>query len=331
MIPKMKAPTMPDELDTPAAGPLLRYGHVLRAVSETPWAIMPETLAVIMDVLSFRAMGGQLTTAEIQARIGAEHDDKPPAARPASARPKAGGGAVAILGLRGLIAHRASAFNDVSTPQGTSVERFTQLFREAMANDDVSAILIDVQSPGGSIMGITELASEIRAARGTKPIVAVANAYAASAAYWIASAADEVVITPSGEVGSIGVYAAHQEFSKMDEMLGRKTTLISAGEFKVEGNPFEPLTEEAQAYIQELVNETYGVFIADIAKSRGVKVAAVRGGFGQGRMVRAKDAVAMGMADRVDTFDNTLSRLLTGRGRPRGRSAATAGRHFDFV
>jgi len=320
-----------DEIEAEIMVPApLAYSHVIRAVAESPWAILPETLATIMEILSFRAMGGRLTAEEIETRIRAEHYGQP-AAVPASARAKSGGGTVAILGLRGIIAHRASAFNDVSAPQGTSVERFTQLFRVAMNNDDVSAILIDVQAPGGSVDGVSELANEIRAARGGKPIIAVANAYAASAAYWIAAAADELVVTPSGEVGSIGIFAAHTEFSKQDEMIGRKTTLISAGRFKVEGNPFEPLTEEAREAIQDRVDDHYAMLVSDIAKARGVKASDVRSGFGQGRMVGAKEAVAMGMADRVDTFDNTLSRLLAGRGRPRGRRAATAGRYFDFV
>ena len=219
----------------------------------------------------------------------------------------------------------------MSAPPGTSTERFAQRFREALANPEVGSILIDVQSPGGTVDGVQELADEIRAARGDKPIIAIANAYAASAAYWIASAADEMVVTPSGEVESIGVFAAHQEFSKMDEMLGCKTTLIAAGKFKVEGNPFEPLSEEARDAIQARVDDYYSMLVSDVAKARGVKVSDVRGGFGQGRMVGARDAVAQGMADRIDTFDNTLTRLLSGRSRPRGRRAAAAGRYFDFV
>ena len=288
----------------------MTFEMLIRYVRETPWAIMPEMLAVIADVVAFRAAGGRLSADEIRERIGAESF----AQRPPRATVK---GAVAVLGLRGVIAHRVEALDDVSAPAGTSTQLFTQRFREALADDAIGKILIDVDSPGGSVEGTPELADEIFRARGRKPVVAVVNALGASAAYWIASGADEIVMTPSGQVGSIGVWTSHEDLSVFYEKKGVKTTLISAGEHKVSGNPFEPLSEEAREHLQQLVNSFYGLFVKAVARGRGVKAAEVRGGFGRGRTVGAAEALAAGMIDRVATFDETLAGLLAARHRHR--------------
>jgi signal peptide peptidase SppA len=192
---------------------------------------------------------------------------------------------------------------------GTSVERFTGWLRAAVADPQIKNILIDADSPGGTVPGVPELADEIYKAKESKPIIAVANAEAASAAYWIISQASEIVVSPSAEVGSIGVFAAHQDISKAAEMRGVHTSLISAGKFKTEANPFEPLTDEARASLQSKVNDYYGQFTKAVARGRNVGQQQVENGFGEGRMVSARQAVAQGMADRIATMDQTLTRL----------------------
>ena len=277
-----------------------RYPHLTNHVQNTPWAITSDKMLVIMDLLGFYAAGHKFTAEEIQERIGA-------AQRPTSRA----SGAVAVLPLYGVIAQRAGLMTETSG--GTSTEQFTRMFRSALADTQVGAIVIDVDSPGGTVNGVEELSAEIYAARGAKPIVAVANSLAASAAYWIATAADELVVTPTGEVGSIGVLAAHEDDSAHFEQQGIKTTLISAGKYKVEGNPYEPLSDEARAYLQERVSDYYDMFVGAVARNRGAGIQAVRNGFGEGRVVGAKQAKALGMADRIDTLDDTIARLQTGR------------------
>ncbi len=215
----------------------MRYEHIARWVMETPWAILPSKLAAILELLALRVAGERLTEEEIRARIGA-------AARPVHRVT----GNVAVLPLFGTISHRAGMMAESSG--GTSTERFTSLFRQALADPNVGAIVLDVNSPGGSVEGVDELSSEIFTSRGTKPIVAVANGMATSAAYWIATAADELVAIPSGQVGSIGVWAAHEDDSVYLEKLGVKVSLIKAGRHKAEENPFEPLSDEARSAIQ---------------------------------------------------------------------------------
>lgn len=281
-----------------------RYPQVVRTISETPWAIMPETMAVIREFVALRAKGERFTKEEIQARVGSSQ----------ARRDLQMAGTVALIPVYGVITPKADLFSEMSG--GTSVERLQATFRDALADGDVTAIVLDVSSPGGSVGLLPELAAEIRNARGTKPIVAIANTRAASAAYWIASQADEVVVTPSGDVGSVGVFAAHEDISALQEALGVKTTLISAGKFKTEGNPFEPLTDDALAAIQERIDETYAQFVADVAAGRGIDASKVEADFGQGRMLTARNALRAGMVDRVDTFEATVHRLMKGDASP---------------
>ena len=290
----------------------MKYAHILRAVSETPWAVRPHVLETIRDLLAFRASGGVLTNEEIQARIGAG-----PPRREAQVF-----GSVAVLPLWGVIAPKADMFTEMSG--GTSLAAFAQSFRAAMADEQVSSIVIDIDSPGGTVDMVPEMGAEILAARGRKSVVAVANTVAASAAYWIGSQASEFVVTPSGEVGSIGVWAAHDDLSKAMDKAGIKTTLISAGKYKTEGNPFEALSEEARDYIQSQVDTFYGMFVDAVAAGRETTVSAVRSGFGQGRMVTAEDARAGGMVDRVATRDQVLAELIASARPAQPSQAATA-------
>lgn len=274
------------------------YEHVIQAVIETPWAILPGKAAIIRDLLAFRAAGHKLTAEEVRERMGA--------ARPQGSTIQAGNG-IAVIPIVGTIIPRGDMFTESSGAM--SVTRIAAAFRSALANADVGSIVLDIDSPGGQIGGVDELATEIYNARGQKRIVAIANHLAASAAYWIATAADEVVVSPSGEVGSIGVLAMHQDISVALEQEGIKINLLSAGKYKTEGNPFEPLTEEARAAIQARIDEYYQMFTSAVAGNRGVKRSEVVNGFGEGRVVGAKQAVSLGMADRVDTLDGTIERL----------------------
>lgn len=275
---------------------MLKDTHIAQIVYNTPWAILPEKLAAILKVVDFRLAGGRLTPEEIEALSQARVQPAPRSA-----------GSVAVLPLLGLISHRANMLGNFSG--GTSIEKFTAAFRQAIGDPGVKAVVLDVDSPGGTVDGVEELSAEIFAARASKPIYAVANTLGASAAYWIASSASELIVTPSGEVGSIGVYAAHQDFSEFDKHVGVKTTLISAGKFKTEGNEFEPLADAARAALQSRVDEYYSMFVKAVGRNRGVPQADVRKGFGEGRVVGAKQAVTLGMADRIATLDETLARL----------------------
>jgi signal peptide peptidase SppA len=272
--------------------------HILSAFMETPWAILPQKLIVLEEIVIRHISGEKLTAEEVQTRI---HGAIRPPERTVS-------NSVAILPLFGTIFPRANMMTDVSG--ATSAERFGQTFDTLVADPNISAIVLDVNSPGGQAGGIQELSTKIYQARSVKPIVAVANFDMASAAYWIGTSASELVVSPSGQVGSIGVFSVHEDISKALEQDGVKVTLIKQGKFKAEANPYEPLSEEARAAIEMKVSEVYDAFISAIARNRDVKPSIVRNGFGEGRMVNAEQAVELGMADRVGTLDETISRLL---------------------
>ncbi|MGB0971557.1 MAG: phage major capsid protein [Mycobacterium sp.] len=282
--------------------------RVIDAALNENWAIHPDKLATIAEVLALHATGGTLTRDEIEARIGDRNDRGPQA-----------GAGVAVLPLHGTISHRMGGMSESSG--GVSTERFGQWFKAAMADPGVGSIVLDVDSPGGGTKGVRELADMIYAARGVKSVVAIANGMMASAAYWIASAAEGVWATPSADVGSIGVYTMHDDLSKAMEDRGVKRTVISAGKHKVEGNPYGPLGDDAKANIQARVDEEYDAFVAAVARHRGVDEDVVREGYGEGRALSATKARREGMVDKVGAFDTLLGKMGAGSSRARLKAA----------
>lgn len=293
--------------------------RILRAAGRGAWFIEPGKAEEIIAMVELRAaMGPRADVAfpDRQAAVLAEDRN-------------ANGKTVRVLRLHGAIVPRGNMLSDMSG--AVSLERFQQVFREAAADRTVGAIVIDVDSPGGNVALVPETVQAIRAARSAeRPIVAVANTMCASAAYWIATAADELVATPSATVGSIGVYMMHRDMSERMKQDGIAATFIYEGARKIEGHPFAPLDDAARAAFAAEVRETYNLFTADVAKSRGVPVSVVRADpeeadrhFGGGRAYGASRALSLGMIDRIATLDETISRLSRGA-RAGGRSRATS-------
>ena len=293
----------------------MKIDTVLRAVASEPWAIIPEKLDAICEVLALRANAGQLSADDIAARVG---DSK-------SSTGARRAGKVAVLPVYGVISQRMNMFQQISG--GTSTELLGKQFDEALNDTNCSAIVLDVDSPGGRTEGVEELATRIYNARGQKPIIAVANSLAASAAYWIASACDEVVAAPSATVGSIGVYMVHTSYARMAANEGIDYTVIRAGKYKAEGLPGEPLSAEARAYAQQMVDDCYDLFCQAVARGRNCSVTQVRGGMGEGRVVPSRRALSAGMVDRVATLDEVINELVAGTRQPkmRGRAARADG------
>lgn len=231
------------------------------------------------------------------------------------------GGNVAIVQIRGVIMHKDSMLArwfGLATCEGIS-----ETINNLVNDETINHIVLDIDSPGGSVFGVGELAEEIFSLRESKKITAISNPLMASAAYWIGSAASEVVAIPSSETGSIGVFGMHIEQSKMLDELGIDVTLISAGKYKTEGNAFEPLTDEAREHMQATINQYYSQFTSAVAKFRGVKSSDVTGGFGQGRVLTAKDAKAAGLVDRIQTQRQFMNKLTATKARtPRRRLQA---------
>ena len=294
------------------------YEHIAKFVADSLWAITEEKLKVIQDFISLKQNGGHVSAEDIavlkrtpaeptfvavEEEIEIEAAAKDQGTTPAPRK----GATVAVLPLYGVISPKANMMSDISG--GTSLDQFSGWFKAAQNDPNVRSIVIDVDSPGGSVKGVQETADMIFAARGTKPITAMISGTGASAAYWIASQADKVMITPSGDVGSIGVLVALTDESEAMKQAGVKVDVIKAGKFKAEGQD-GTWSDEAKAAIQGRVDEMYDTFVKAVARGRGVAPSAVKSGFGQGRVVSATAGVEQGLADRIQTMDVTLSKAL---------------------
>ena len=192
------------------------------------------------------------------------------------------------------------------------------------ADPAISGIVWDVDSPGGSVAGVAEASDKLLSLRGRKRTVAVSNTLMASAAYWLASAADEIVATPSSLTGSIGIYTVHEDYTQANEKAGVKVSYVAAGKYKVDGHA--ELTPTARASMQAMVNDYYGQFVAAVAVARRTTPSAVRNGYGEGDTLTAQRAVAARLADRVATLDAVIRDLSGPRGSVGGNGLATSRR-----
>jgi signal peptide peptidase SppA len=242
----------------------------------TPWALMPERLNAVAPVLA-RWSQDIPAGEDVLASIAADRNVRE-ARRQAATAVSSGG--IAVLPLYGVVTQRGNMVDDVSGPGSVSTQQFASALRQALADDSVSQILIDIDSPSGSVYGVSELADEIVSARAQKPVVAIANSLAASAAYWIGCSASEFYVTPGGEIGWIGIWQAHFDYSQAFVTKGVTVTLISAGKYKVEGNPYVPLDEKAQGFMPSRVDDYYASFTKAVARWRGVPISQVRDGMG---------------------------------------------------
>ena len=266
--------------------------RVMAYVHGSAWAIDEEKMTLILGVLDRRAQGIELSAVEVAAvkRDQPKHQNF---------------GAIGVLPMFGTIFPRAGMVSEISG--GVSLDSFRANLSAMVSDPAISAIILHVDSPGGAVAGVTEAFGAVMVARQKKRIIAVADGIMASAAYCIASAAHEIVASPSALVGSIGVLAIHTDMSESDSKAGVKTTITKAGKYKGEG--IGPLTGEAIAAQQSLVDEVYGVFVGDVARGRGTTTDVVANGYGEGRVLSAKNAAKARMVDRVATLDDTIKRI----------------------
>ncbi len=274
------------------------FSAILNRLNGSVWYITQDSLDLMMDILD-RHIKGEVDRGNIDLRFGAG-DGRNGDSDSVNMR------GIGILPIHGPIFPKANMMTRMSG--ATSIEEFQQNFRAMMANDHVSTILLDIDSPGGNADMIPEMAAEIREARERKPIVAVANTMCCSAAQYLAAQANKVYATPSGQVGSVGVIMIHTDKSRKDQMEGIDRTYIHAGSKKAD--LYKTLTPESKAEIQEKVDYHYEMFVNDMAAGRNVSTEHVLEHFGQGSILMPNEAVEAGMIDGVQTFDQVLGRLI---------------------
>ena len=300
------------------------YARVMAVALDFPWNITPRMLSVVANILArCEALNDSPTPG-----LKAVRDDAIQAAvanRKNLPQPRVG--SVAVIPVYGVLAPKASAFTDISG--ATSYDTLSQQLDKAVNDKGVRTIVLDVDSPGGSVAGNQELAAEVMRARTKKPIVAQAQYLMASAAYQIGSAATEIVAAPSAQVGSIGTYSIHNDLSAALEQLGIKRTYISAGTGKVDGNETGPLTDAAFARRLKSVTEAYDAFVNTVVRGRGngTSESKVRDTWGA-HVYGAREAKDLGLVDKIATLDQTLERLLD-TGDTADRAALAAFRRDD--
>lgn len=292
------------------------YEQIIRGIKETPWLITQGGFDTICEIVERHRHGGKMTAEELSARLAG-------AGRGSEGNPETGQG-VGILPLYGPIFPKANLMTEMSG--ATSLEQWQRDFRSMMNDPRVGTIVMDIDSPGGVAYGISEMAQEIYESRDIKPVVAVANPMSASAALFLGSQANEFYVTPSGQVGSIGVIAAHESIKGMNEKLGIKTTFITAGKYKAEMAAENELSADAIEYHQKIVDEIYQDFVGAVARGRNTTADDVIKNYGEGRMLTAKMALDVGLVDGAKTLDDVLGELLSSGGKLSSTTARASAR-----
>ena len=210
----------------------------------------------------------------------------------------------AIIPLYGPITARSDLFSFFFG--GTSLSDLAKDFQVALGDDQVKAILFDIDSPGGVALGPSEMADAIFKARGKKPIWSYVGRNCSSAAYWIASATEKIIANPSALLGSIGVVTTIPVQEQPDSEGYKNIEIVSSN--AKQKRP-DPRTEEGMSEIKRELNDLESQFIEAIAHYRNVTVNTVKNDFGQGGVLIGKNAVASGMADSLGNYEEVLAEL----------------------
>ncbi len=268
-------------------------------VVSAPWAITPDMFSEIQGAYARHMRGDKIDVQAIEARVGTPLNNTRTELEIDQG--------VAIVTLDGVLAKRMNLFMRISG--GTSTQIAAKEIRAALADPAVKAIVLNIDSPGGTVDGTQELADLVYSARGVKPIVAVADGTMCSAAYWIGCAADKVFITSDTTVvGSIGVVATHMDYSRQDKNAGIDTTEITAGRFKRLDTESGSLTREGRAEFQAQVDQLYQVFIAAVARNRDTTEDDVHERMADGRTFLGQKAIATGLVDGVATLSQAIDK-----------------------
>lgn len=271
----------------------MRLPHIAARLYGTPLLINRAKLDVILSVLG--------------EHIGLPAVDAAVPLPPLKATATAGAPGIAVIPVQGTLVKRTLGLTAASGL--TSYADIGAQLDAAVRDPHVAGILLDVDSPGGETGGVFELSEAVRAASAIKPVWAVANDSAYSAAYAIACSASRVIVTRTGGVGSIGVIALHLDQSVADAQDGLRYTAITAGARKNDYSPHEPLSTEAQTRLQTEVNRLYELFVAHVAAMRGLTEDAVRAT--QAGLYFGPEGGVAGLADAILSFDAALSEFTT--------------------
>ncbi|MBC8722125.1 S49 family peptidase [Paraburkholderia sp. 31.1] len=282
---------------------VVNYPHLATRLFNVPLAIAPGKIEIIMAALADRFGLARLLRPNGQLLA---FDGDYEAGEPADDRAYEVIQGIAVIPVQGTLVQKLGTLHPYSGMTGYDGIRAN--LATALADDSVRAIVLDIDSPGGEVAGCFDLTDAIYGARGIKPLYAILTECAFSAAYALASACDRVIVPRTGGTGSVGVIVAHVDFSKALTDAGLTVTLITYGERKADGSEYRPLSDEAYARIKADVDSVGELFVATVARNRGLTVAQVRDT--QAATFLGAGSVDTGFADAVMSPDAAFLALL---------------------
>jgi capsid assembly protease len=287
--------------------------HLISALASIPWCLRAEMFRTFETVLNNKyILGLNVTDLKNSKQDEGQLKSNPYknmrygsiSANSSNSKPKHS----ALIKMHGTLLKKAYTA-DTESGGTRTLENVQDDLREAANDPEVGAIILDIESPGGGVPGISETARLIRDINGTKPVIGLAGGYICSGAYWIGSACQELYVSESTEVGSIGVYMAHISLQKALEEEGIKVTLIKAGKNKAVGNEFFDLSESDLNVLQGTVDKIYDVFVSGVALNRGVDKKKVINEWADARIFLGQEAVDNGLVDGIASLDEIVNSL----------------------
>ena len=273
-------------------------------IINSPWAIQREKLHEIREIYTTHLRGDKIDIKSVEARLGTQLKNPP---QDMDIRD-----GVAVIPVTGVLGPKMNLLMHISG--GSSMQMIGDQVTHAALDDAVKAIILDIDSPGGTVAGTEELANLVFEAGQQKQIVAFVRDEMLSAAQWIGAAAHRTIISgQTATVGSIGVVATHVDISQAEKMRGMKTTEITSGEFKRIASEHAPLSKEGRESIQETVDFLFSIFVGEVARFRGELVDSIQEKVGSAKVFIGRQGIEVGLVDGIMTFD-TLLQELSGSG-----------------
>jgi signal peptide peptidase SppA len=268
--------------------------NIKARINEQPWAIEPSYFNSIINTLDISSFNEDLFNATLKTEedsIGVKNNTGALSVDSLS---------VAIIPIHGPMMRNASALEKHLLGNVADTDDIIAMMVEAM-NDKYDAIVLDINSPGGTVDGSVDLADLVSKASTKKPVYAITSGMMASAAYWVGANATKIISTPMASVGSIGVYTRHIDTTKYMEELGVKETYISAGKGKVAGISGPELTDEGKTKLQTQIDDIYDEFVNSVADGRSLHTSLIKDTIGANTFMGNK-AKSIGLVDEVVGF-----------------------------
>ena len=264
---------------------------ILSAIKTMKWAIVPEWMHTILAIANREFVDKEAVLLS-------------PAVRKESGNISVRDG-VAIINIGGVIFPKATLFEDISG--GCSVETLALRFGEAIEDKKVKAIVFNIDSPGGDITGIDEFATLVAERKEIKPIIAYVSGMCCSAAYWIASACDNIIAQETTTIGSLGVVASWSDDSEMKKKQGIKDYEVVSSQ--TPNKRVDLTTDDGQAILRKEIDALADIFIKKVATHRNKSIEYVTENFGQGGTMLAGEAVKVGMIDGIGNLESVINNL----------------------